>query len=106
MPPKPSQTGGDGATGVGAGFGAGFFFFFASVAFFIPFFLRAGTVRFAFLDFLATSKLPIGSIKTRHDTAAAYLNLADHLIDIAIVDYPQHRSDLPGCMQPNQYQLV
>ena len=49
----PSQTGGDGATGAGAGFGTGFFFFFASVAFFIPFFLRAGASRFAFLDFFA-----------------------------------------------------
>ena len=84
MPPKPSPSGGDGATGAGAGFGAGFFFFFASVAFFIPFFLRAGASRFAFLDFLATFNLPIGSIKMRHHTAAAYLNFANHLIDIAI----------------------
>ncbi|MGB8894019.1 MAG: hypothetical protein WCD13_06845 [Pseudolabrys sp.] len=95
---------GDGGTG--AGFGAGFFFFFASVAFFIPFFLRAGTARFAFLDFLATFNLPIGSIKTPHHTAAAYLNFADYLIGIAVVDYPQHRSDLPGRMGPNQYQLA
>ena len=46
------------ATGAGAGFDAGFFFFFASVAFFIPFFLRAGAPRFAFLDFFATFNLP------------------------------------------------
>jgi hypothetical protein len=91
LPPKPSQTGGKGGTGAGAGFGAGFFFF-AGVAFFIPFFLRAGAPRFAFLDFLATFNLPIGSIKTRHHTAVAYPNFADHLIGIAVVDYPQHRS--------------
>ena len=102
MPPKPSQSGGDGATGAGAGCDAGFFFYFASVAFVIPFFLRAGVPRFAFLDFFAAFNLPIGSIKTRHKTAAAYLNFADHLIDIAIIDYPQHRSDLPGRMRPNQ----
>jgi ABC-type Fe3+-siderophore transport system permease subunit len=98
-PPKPSRIGGDGATGAGAGFGAGFFFFFAGVAFFIPFFLRAGP-RFAFLDFLATFSLPIGSIKTRHHTAAAYLNVAVYLIGIAVVDYPQHRSDLPAVCGP------
>jgi hypothetical protein len=96
LPPKPSQTGGDGAIGAGAGFGASFFFFVASIAFFIPFFLRAGALRFAVLDFLATFSLPIGSIKTRHHTAAAYLNFADYLIGIAVVDYPQHRSDLPA----------
>ena len=99
-PPKPSETGDDGATGAGAGFGAGFFFFFAGVAFFIPFFLRAGAPRFAFLDFLATFSLPIGSIKTRHHTAAAYLNFANYLIGIAVVDYPQHRSDLPAVCGP------
>ena len=92
MPPKPSQSGGDGAIGAGAGFGAGFLFFFAGVALFIAFFLRAGAPRFAFLDFFATFNLPIGSLKTRHHTAAAYLNFADHLIGIAVVDYPQHRS--------------
>jgi intergrase/recombinase len=62
-----------------------FFFFFASVAVFIPFFLRAGTARFASLDFLATFNLPIGSVKTRRHTAAAYLNFAHHLIDSAII---------------------
>ncbi len=39
--------------------------------------------------------LPIGSTKimpTRHHTAVAYLNFADYLIGIAVVDYPQHRS--------------
>ena len=58
LPPKPSQSGDDGATGAGAGFDAGFFFFFASVAFVIPFFLRAGVPRFAFLDFFATFQPP------------------------------------------------
>jgi hypothetical protein len=56
--------GSDGAIGAGAGFGvrflafallAGFAFF---IAFFIPFFLRAGALRFAFLDFFATFNLP------------------------------------------------
>jgi hypothetical protein len=56
--------GSDGAIGAGAGFGvrflafallAGFAFF---IAFFIPFFLRAGAPRFAFLDFFATFKSP------------------------------------------------
>jgi len=42
--PKPSQTGGDGATGAGAGFGAGFFFFFASVALCVP------KIRFCSID--------------------------------------------------------
>jgi hypothetical protein len=58
------------------GFGARFLAFalLAGFAFFIPFFLRAGAPRFAFLDFPATFNLPIGSIKTRHHTAAAYLN--------------------------------
>jgi len=58
LPPKPSQTGGEGATGAGADFGAGFFFFLGGFAFFVPFFLRAGAPRFAFLDFLATFNLP------------------------------------------------
>jgi hypothetical protein len=63
--------------GIGAGFGAGFFAtaFFAFLvflaAFFIPFFLRAGAARFAFLDFFAFDffrffamiVLPIGSTK-------------------------------------------
>ena len=50
---------------MGAGFG-GFFitvFVFARVTFFIPFFLRAGVRRFAFLDFFATVNLSIGSNK-------------------------------------------
>ena len=68
--------------------------------------MRAGASRFAFLDFFAMFNLPIGSIRTRHHTAAAYLNFADYLIGIAVVDYPQHRSDLPGRMGPNQYQLA
>jgi hypothetical protein len=61
--------GSDGAIGAGAGFGArflvfallaGFAFF---IAFFIPFFLRAGAPRFAFLDFFATSISRIGQPK-------------------------------------------
>ncbi|HET7383857.1 MAG TPA: hypothetical protein VFJ59_14875 [Pseudolabrys sp.] len=83
MPPRVGGAGCEGATGFGARF--------LAFAFFIPFFLRAGAARFAFLDFLATFNLPIGSIKTRHHTAVTYLKFADHLIGIAVVDYPQHR---------------
>jgi hypothetical protein len=52
--------GSDGAIGAGAGFGARFLAFalLAGFAFFIPFFLRAGPPRFAFLDFFATFNLP------------------------------------------------
>jgi hypothetical protein len=52
--------GSDGAIGAGAGFGARFLAFalLAGFAFFIPFFLRAGAPRFAFLDFFATFNLP------------------------------------------------
>jgi hypothetical protein len=63
LPKLPSS--GDGASGTGAGFG-GFFitvFFFTCLAFFIPFFLRVGAPRFAFLDFFATVTLPIGLTK-------------------------------------------
>ena len=73
MPPKPSQTGGDGAIGTGAGFDAGFFFAF------IPFFLRAGPPRFAVLDFFATFNVPIGSTKIMpipHHTATTTIGLA------------------------------
>jgi hypothetical protein len=44
------------------GFGARFLAFalLAGFAFFIPFFLRAGALRFDFLDFFATFNLPIG----------------------------------------------
>ena len=44
------------------GFGACFlgFALLAGFAFFIPFFLRAGALRFDFLDFFATFNLPIG----------------------------------------------
>ena len=65
-PNRPPNTGdgavpavGAGAAGAGANIGAGFFaadFFFdvfLLAAFFIPFFLRAGAARFAFLDFFA-----------------------------------------------------
>ena len=47
------------------GFGARFraFALLAGFAFFIPFFLRAGALRFAFLDFFATFNLPIGLTK-------------------------------------------
>lgn len=68
--------------GAGAGFGTGFFaaaLFFAGAALFIPFFLRAGAPRFAFLDFFAlvfrfvfaTFNLPIGSTKNMPTTPAA-----------------------------------
>ena len=52
--------GSDGAIGAGADFGARFLAFalLAGFAFFIPFFLRAGAPRFAFLDFFATCNLP------------------------------------------------
>jgi hypothetical protein len=52
--------GSDGAIGAGAGFGARFLAFarLAGFALFIPFFLRAGATRFAFLDFFATFNLP------------------------------------------------
>jgi hypothetical protein len=88
LPPKlptgdtGAGTGGGGAVGAGAGFGTGFVaavFFFAGVALFIPFFLRAGAPRFAFLDFFAlvfrfvfaTFNLPIGSTKNMPTTPAA-----------------------------------
>ena len=49
-----------GAIGAGVGFDARFLAFalLAGFAFFIPFFLRAGAPRFAFLDFFATFNLP------------------------------------------------
>jgi hypothetical protein len=72
--------GSDGAIGAGAGFGARFLVFalLAGFAFFIPFFLRAGAPRFAFLDFFATSISRIGLTKIRQHgitAVAAYLNL-------------------------------
>jgi hypothetical protein len=65
MPPRVGGAGCDGAIGAGAGFGARFlgFALLAGFAFFIPFFLRAGTLRFAVLDFFATFNLPIGLTK-------------------------------------------
>ena len=59
--PKTSYRG----TNVGVGFGARFLAFalLAGISFFIPFFLRAGTPRFASLDFLATSTSRIGLAK-------------------------------------------
>lgn len=67
MPPRVGGAGVDcdGAIGAGMGFGARFLAFalLAGFAFFIPFipfFLRAGVLRFAFLDFFATFNLPIG----------------------------------------------
>ncbi|MGB8895182.1 MAG: hypothetical protein WA322_09775 [Pseudolabrys sp.] len=47
---------------MGAGLGSGFFitfFFFVGLAFFVPFLLRVGALRFAFLDFFATVNVPI-----------------------------------------------
>ena len=61
MPPRVGGAGCDGAIGAGTGFGARFLAFALLVgfAFFIPFFLRAGALRFAVLDFFATFNLPI-----------------------------------------------
>jgi hypothetical protein len=60
MPPRVggAGTGCDGSIGAGTGFGARFLAFALVVGFtfFIPFFLRAGALRFA--DFFATSNLP------------------------------------------------
>jgi hypothetical protein len=60
MPPRVGGAGCDGAIGAGTGFGARFLTFplLAGFAFFIPFFLRAGALRFA-IDFFATFNLPI-----------------------------------------------
>jgi hypothetical protein len=62
MPPRvgAAEAGCGGAIGTGAGFGARFLAFalLAGFAFFIPFFLRAGALRFALLDFFATFNLP------------------------------------------------
>ena len=62
---------------VGAGAGAGFFFLFAGVAFFIPFFLRTGAPRFAFLDFFAMFNLAIEltNYATRYHAVVAYRSL-------------------------------
>ena len=92
MPPKLPKIG-VGAIGAGAGFGAGFFatvLFFAGVALFIPFFLRAGAPRFAFLDFFAlvfaTFNLLIGSTKIMPTTPAArhHLSLCARSLIISI----------------------
>ena len=63
MPPRVGAAGAGcgGAIGAGVGFGARFLAFalLAGFAFFIiPFFLRDGAPRFAFLDFFATFNLP------------------------------------------------
>ena len=78
--PIGAGAGPDGAIGAGAGFGARFLAFalLAGFAFFIPFFLRAGAPRFAFLDFFATFNLPnriSQNYATRYHAVAAYLNL-------------------------------
>jgi hypothetical protein len=65
MPPRvgAAGAGSNGAIGAGAGFGARFLAFALVVgfAFFIPFFLRAGALRF--VDFFATFNLRIGLTK-------------------------------------------
>ena len=83
MPPRVGAAGAgcDGAIGAGAGFGARFLAFalLAGFAFFIPFFLRAGAPRFAFLDFFATFNLPNRinqNYAIRYHPVAAYLNLS------------------------------
>ena len=80
MPPRVggAGVGCGGAIGAGTGFGASFLAFalLAGFAFFIPFFLRAGALRFA--DFFATFNLPNRinqNYATRYHTVAAYLNL-------------------------------
>lgn len=79
--------GSDGAIGAGAGFGARFLAFalLAGFAFFIPFFLRAGAPRFAFLDFFATFNLPNRinqNYATRYHAVAAYLNLCTAVLNL------------------------
>lgn len=76
IPPKPSQTGGDGVIGTGAAFGAGFFFAF------IPFFLRAGPPRFAVFDFFATFNVPIAATKIMpipYHTATTTIGMASRV---------------------------
>ena len=67
MPPRVggAETGCDGAIGAGTGFGARFLAFdlLDGFAFIIPFFLRVGVPRFAFLDLFAMFNLPIGLSK-------------------------------------------
>jgi hypothetical protein len=60
VPACAAEAGCGGAIGTGTGFGARFLAFalLAGFAFFIPFFLRAGALRFALLDFFATFNLP------------------------------------------------
>jgi hypothetical protein len=74
MPPRVDAAGAGwgGAIGAGTGFGARFLVFalLAGFAFFIPFFLRAGAPRFAFLDFFATFNLP-NRINQNYATALA-----------------------------------
>jgi hypothetical protein len=88
MPPRVggAGAGSDGAIGAGAGFGARFLAFalLAGLAFFIPFFLRAGAPRLAFLDFFATFNLPNRinqNYATRYHAVAAYLNLCTAVAD-------------------------
>jgi hypothetical protein len=75
------------AIGTGTGFGARFLAFalLAGFAFFIPLFLRAGALRFAFLDFFATFNLPnrINQNYAIHGITplAAYLNLCTAVAD-------------------------
>jgi hypothetical protein len=78
--------GSDGAIGVGAGFGARFFVFalLAGFAFFIPFLLRAGAPRFAFLDFFATFNLPNRNYATRYHAVTAYLTCAQPFLTCAL----------------------
>jgi hypothetical protein len=79
--------GSDGAIGAVAGFGVRFLAFalLAGFAFFIPFFLRAGAPRFAFLDFFATFNLPNRinqNYATRYHAVAAYLNLCTAVLNL------------------------
>ena len=89
MPPRVggAETGCGGAIGAGAGFDGRFLAFalLAGFAFFIPFFLRAGAPRFAFLDFFATFNLPNRinqNYATRYHAVAAYLNLCTAVAEL------------------------
>ena len=79
------------------------FFFFAGVTFFIPFFLRAGAPRFAFLDFFATFNLPIGLTKImQHGTTSQPLILTCAQPPLITCT----RDTAAGPLRPNQCQRV
>ena len=89
MPPRVggAETGCDGAIGAGRGFGARFLAFdlLDGFPFIIPFFLRVGVPRFAFLDFFAMFNLPI---QVKQNYATRYHTLAAELIPSPIDQNP------------------